>query len=145
MIVPPMLEKVSSKNGSTILRVRYHSRVRCQLFTKEEASNILGQNFTIIAAVGTAGCSAGIPGGPNVGYQYDRLPCRILKRSVALTGVNDLPLGPNAFYTRSGDRHVVAFPPLSAPNFCVQIVSGPADAIAARNVVRLAGLMRPRS
>jgi hypothetical protein len=49
-------------------------------------------------------------------------------------------MGPRNY--RCGDRHVVAFPPLSAPNFCVQIVSGPVDAISARNVVRLAGLMR---
>ena len=151
-LLSPITDKVLSRlaqyvdaNGSTILRVRHHTIVRCLLFTKEEASSILRQNFTIIAAVGAAGCSAGIPGGPSVGYQYDRLPCRILKRSVALTGVNDLPLGPNAFYTRAKDTHVVAFPPLSAPNFCVQIVSGPVGTIEARDVVRLAGLMRPRS
>ena len=151
-LLSPITDKVLTRlaqyvdaNGSTILRVRHHTLIRCLLFTKEEASSTLRQNFTIIAAVGTAGCSAGVPGGPSVGYQYDRLPCRLLKRSVALTGVNDLPLGPNAFYTRAKDTHVVAFPPLSAPNFCVQIVSGPVSAIAARDVVRLAGLMRPRS
>jgi hypothetical protein len=147
-ITDKTLDKIASfvdANGSAILRVRHHTLVRCLLFTREEASSILRQNFTIIAAIGTAGCSAGVPGGASVGYQYDRLTCRILKRSVALTGVTDLPLGPNAFYLRDKDTHVVAFPPLSAPNFCVQITSGPTSAIAARDVVRLAGLMRPRS
>jgi hypothetical protein len=138
------IARLLNANGSTTLVVRHHSLVRCLLFTIPEASQILRQNFTTVTDLGALGCAVGIPGGASVGYKYDRLPCTVLHAATAPTGVNPLQLGAGSFYTRSGNTHVVAFPPNGNPNLCVQITAS-ADAIAARDVVRLAGIMKPRT
>ena len=157
VVVKPMLApftkaalaKVASlvdATGSTVLRIRHHSLVRCLLFTRDEINNALRQKFTIIAAIPPTGCSAGIPnGGPNLGYYYSAASCQLAYKAVVLTGVNNLDLGPYSFYTRVGDRHRVAFPAASAPANCVMLDAGPVSAISAKDLVRFAATLRPRS
>jgi hypothetical protein len=136
--------EATDARGAGILAIRYHSVVRCPLFTLAQANQTLHQQFSVVAPLDD-GCAAGTPGGGSVAYSYIDLTCKQLAATLVTVGITPLPLGPGAFYRKLSDRHVVTFPSVKRPSHCIQLHLSPAIGTDVKDVIKLAQMMRPDS